>query len=119
MDRTPCKRSREFMWSTVWVLAMADHNTLEGPCLLAKICLRSERWGNHGEKSGTRKTRNVLRKQLGNANLYFTYAKHLEKHWLNSVDLSCQRDPKARRLKYLFAQTDIFSHFMKGGPDDS
>uniref|UniRef100_A0A7S0QUG6 Chromatin-remodeling complex ATPase n=2 Tax=Pyramimonas obovata TaxID=1411642 RepID=A0A7S0QUG6_9CHLO len=27
-------------------------------------------------------------------------------------------DPKARRLKYLFAQTEIFSHFMKGGPEE-
>lgn len=28
-------------------------------------------------------------------------------------------DPKARKLKYLFAQTELFSHFMKGGPSDA
>jgi len=26
------------------------------------------------------------------------------------------QDPKTRRLKYLFQQTEIFQHFMKGGP---
>jgi hypothetical protein len=42
---------------------------------------------------------------------------HIALTWL--VWWCVAQDPKARKLKYLFAQTELFSHFMKGGPSDA
>jgi len=39
------------------------------------------------------------------------HAKH------NKEAAASDEDPKQRRLKYLFQQTEIFQHFMKGGPE--